>query len=299
MFKMSKLSWLMGLGLIVLSIIALQALNRPTDNKLSFVENSITDGGDGAGTLDQSVKANEDQVVEVKFIEGMIEDRLSGPIDIAKRGNIFIGKVESKLGDDGSHGPRTQFEVRVLKNIKGNLSGTITVEQYARVRDGILYVDAPGNDVTQTQDTFSRFGLLEPGSTYVLAVSFNSFTNWYSLSVPPDDHRLITGDSSLTDEQLIALADQDGWARTLDGYVNVSRNSKPAPEPWPTDYPSNIEDKFWSLKDSYTGESGIMRAYVCMVDDDPVYTILPAAGKRFYYDASGADLNWTGEDLDT
>jgi len=43
--------------------------------------------------------------------------------------NVFIGKVIAQTGNETDDFPQTQFSVKVLENIKGNLDGTVTVNQ--------------------------------------------------------------------------------------------------------------------------------------------------------------------------
>ncbi len=45
--------------------------------------------------------------------------------------NVFVGKVEKITGNEklDEYTPQTQFDVKVLENIKGNLNGDVTVCQ--------------------------------------------------------------------------------------------------------------------------------------------------------------------------
>src|SRR5258707_718270 len=64
--------------------------------------------------------------------------------------NVFIGKVISQIGTravDLGHGnmiPVSQFSVEPISNIKGNLQGTVTVEQSGGYQDGVLLVNEDG-----------------------------------------------------------------------------------------------------------------------------------------------------------
>ena len=89
--------------------------------------------------------------------------------------HIFVGRVVAEVGNEGiptSGGdtvPRTQFSVEVLENVKGELSGTVTVNQMGGADDGGINVALEG-------DT-----LLEVGRTYLLATWYSSDDNWYSI----------------------------------------------------------------------------------------------------------------------
>lgn len=85
---------------------------------------------------------------------------------VAFSDNVFVGTVSEKVGNRGlptsrpdDDVPKTQFAVRVLENIKGRLSGTVTVSQ-------------PGGVAQKGQDRGTlqlREGdpLLQQGQTYV------------------------------------------------------------------------------------------------------------------------------------
>ena len=91
--------------------------------------------------------------------------------------HIFVGRVLAVVGHEGipTSGPgnvsipRTQFSVEVLENIKGELTGTVTVNQMGGVNDVGIIVKLEG-------DT-----LLEVGRTYLLATWYNSDSGWYSI----------------------------------------------------------------------------------------------------------------------
>ena len=91
--------------------------------------------------------------------------------------HIFVGRVVAVVGRKGipTSGPgnefipQTQFSVEVLENIKGELSGTVTVNQMGGT-------DASGAVVVVEGDT-----LLEVGKTYLLATWHSSDDGWYSI----------------------------------------------------------------------------------------------------------------------
>ena len=91
--------------------------------------------------------------------------------------HIFVGRVLAVVGHEGipTSGPgnvsipRTQFSVEVLENIKGKLTGTVTVNQMGGVNDVGIIVELEG-------DT-----LLEVGRTYLLATWHSSDDGWHSI----------------------------------------------------------------------------------------------------------------------
>ena len=91
--------------------------------------------------------------------------------------HIFVGRVVAVVGNKGipTSGPgnefipRTQFSVEVLENIKGDLSGTVTVNQMG------------GSDVSGTVVVMKGDTLLEVGETYLLATWHSSDDGWHSI----------------------------------------------------------------------------------------------------------------------
>ena len=118
--------------------------------------------------------------------------------------NVFVGKVLAQVGtrQRGSL-PETQFTVQVIDNIKGDLKGTVTIDQFGGYQNGVLY--------TLEEDT-----LLETGATYLFAPRYNEEENWYTISAPPYDRKLLTRDSTLNVLQLRALMAQDSKVRALE-----------------------------------------------------------------------------------
>lgn len=48
--------------------------------------------------------------------------------------NVFVGRVNKKVGERmSSHTPKTQFSVDVVYNIKGNLGGSVVIDQMGGV----------------------------------------------------------------------------------------------------------------------------------------------------------------------
>jgi hypothetical protein len=116
------------------------------------------------------------------------------------RSNVFVGKVLNKSGskdlmskDDPSYAPTSQYTVRILLNIKGNLRGTMMLYQY----------EERGNP------------LLQIGSTYTFAAIYSRAMDLYGIVYYPYDYTLLTDDQVLSDAQLQALAENDDRTKAL------------------------------------------------------------------------------------
>ncbi len=99
--------------------------------------------------------------------------------------NVFIGKVIAQTGnkantpppeagDTPGFSPQTQFSVEVLENIKGNLSGIITVSQHGG------YEEKNGVNRLVLMDGDK---LLEPGKTHLFATRFNYIDGWHTIVI--------------------------------------------------------------------------------------------------------------------
>lgn len=100
--------------------------------------------------------------------------------------NTFIGEVVSTKGSKKLGViPETQFNVKVIENIKGNLSGTIVVNQEGGYLNNTLYVME--NDV-----------LLETGKIYLFATRYNESEKFYTL-VPVHGKVKIDTDKKIKD----------------------------------------------------------------------------------------------------
>lgn len=128
--------------------------------------------------------------------------------------NVFIGKVLAQTGaKERGIGPETQFSVRVISNIKGNLAGVITVDQQGGMKNNFLYIVQDDNLPTPTsnEDTY----MLKPGSTYLLATRYNNKENWYTLNPYPTASKLLNTSPTLTDNELSDLANSDARVQAL------------------------------------------------------------------------------------
>lgn len=80
--------------------------------------------------------------------------------------NVFVGKVIAQTGTTIDPYLRTQFSVEVLENIKGNLTGTVTVSQKGGYEnlEGKQYLIITKGDK-----------LLEPDETYLFVTRVSDF----------------------------------------------------------------------------------------------------------------------------
>jgi len=84
--------------------------------------------------------------------------------------DVFLGRVEQQQGSTtGEPLPETQFEVQVLRTIKGSLSGVVVVSQQGGLDDR-------GDTVVVDGDA-----LLASGRTYLFATRTNEATGWHTL----------------------------------------------------------------------------------------------------------------------
>src|SRR3989338_10737968 len=118
--------------------------------------------------------------------------------------DIFIGKVVRKVGDKSLMDiPKTQFEVKILLNIKGDLHGMVIVDQLGGYSNGKMFTEhaAP---------------LLKIGSTYLLSTRYNKKEDWYTFNGHPNAWKIISEDGSLDDLRFEALMANDKKVQTLE-----------------------------------------------------------------------------------
>jgi hypothetical protein len=114
-------------------------------------------------------------------------------------------------------GPETQFQVQVISNIKGDLSGNVEVDQQGGYENGVLYVVGDGNgsgDVVSPVRAENSY-LLQSGSTYLFATRYNPQENWYTLNPYPTASKLLSADSALSSLALQNLASSDTRVQQL------------------------------------------------------------------------------------
>jgi hypothetical protein len=125
--------------------------------------------------------------------------------------NIVIAKVIKQVGSTNiSKIPYSQFEVEIIRNIKGNLTGKIMIYQLGGVTNGVFYVVEPYND-----KNYKNY-LLQLGETYLLALRYNSKNDSYTLNSHPNARKLISSNRNLTNNQLRELTKNDKKVNALE-----------------------------------------------------------------------------------
>lgn len=129
--------------------------------------------------------------------------------------NVFVGKVLAQVSTkERGIGPETQFSVEVISNIKGNLTGTVLVNQEGGYKNGILVL-AESSGIQHGDP------LLIPGKTYLFASRYSSEQNWYTLVSHSNARKVLSIDKSMNHEQLRLLAEKDPRVRQLqEAYKN-------------------------------------------------------------------------------
>lgn len=122
--------------------------------------------------------------------------------------NVFVGKVLKQTGNlDTGIGPETQYSVEVIYNIKGDLTGAVTVNQQGGYKNGVLYLVHNGDVLVE--GTENADALLKTGSTYLFTSRYDDKHGWHMLISHPNGRKLISQDSSLSTSQLLELAKSD------------------------------------------------------------------------------------------
>ncbi|CAA9426246.1 MAG: hypothetical protein AVDCRST_MAG80-249 [uncultured Rubrobacteraceae bacterium] len=110
--------------------------------------------------------------------------------------NVFVGEVVEEAGSEGAplSGPgervlpRTQFSVEVLKNVKGEVEGAVTVSQTGG------YDEDEGREVRVEGDS-----LLKPGKKYLFVTSYDPEEDWYTVVAQPFGDVLVEGEARRSD----------------------------------------------------------------------------------------------------
>ncbi len=120
--------------------------------------------------------------------------------------NVFLGRVIEELGTeeiprsgpgqeappqevDTPARPRTEFSVKVLRNVKGNLSGNVTVSQtggwveYTAQGNNLGHGIQPGDQVRELA-LADGDPLLEPGDLYLFVTRYNEEGGYYQITTP-------------------------------------------------------------------------------------------------------------------
>lgn len=92
---------------------------------------------------------------------------------------IFVGSVESATGTKAlGVFPESQFRVNIIQSLKGNRSGSITVNQQG------------GKTSSGKVLLFDGDPLIETGKTYLFATRYLASENWYTV-IPHVGHTLV------------------------------------------------------------------------------------------------------------
>ncbi len=163
----------------------------------------------GAFLVSRSDAAPQVRTMDAEYAADFSDNRIL----MGASHNVFVGKVIRQTGEkERGIGPETQYQVVVIENIKGNLEGTVTVDQEGGYRDNILYV--MDGDIGTTGKDANAY-LLQPGSTYLLATRYNPEEDWHTLNSYPTAKELISSDSSATNDYLLLRTDADPRVKSL------------------------------------------------------------------------------------
>lgn len=115
--------------------------------------------------------------------------------------NVFVGKVTTDLGSTPFDAiVQRQFNVEAIYNVKGDLDGQVIVSQIGSYADGNFFAFSESGNATPT---------LQVGSTYIFATRRNSEKNWHVLSSHGSGIKLLSSNTGLTRDQIIALSETD------------------------------------------------------------------------------------------
>lgn len=125
--------------------------------------------------------------------------------------NVFVGKVIKKTGARARYEtPETQFEVEVIRNVKGNLQGTAIVSQEGGYKDGILYRSS--DDITATGDKPVKEkddGLMKEGETYLFVIMYSEMGKWQCILHHSYGTKLLSNNKNLDKAALQSLYEND------------------------------------------------------------------------------------------
>ena len=116
---------------------------------------------------------------------------------VASADNVFVGRVVGRAGQAGAPTstrtveiPQTQSTVRVVRNIKGYLRGTVTVNQYGGFVEVVR--ERGGRRRAERQITlWEGDPLLKPGEVVLLATAYNDARDWHTIVAQPYADRRI------------------------------------------------------------------------------------------------------------
>lgn len=173
------------------------AENTPVvDNPTAVVENAPSNDS----VVLSGATQNTQKVVTIK--PSVLFDFSDDRVLMGASQNVFVGKVIKQVGTKArSTVPETQFSVGVIFNIKGNLQGTVMVNQEGGYKNSVLYIMDEG-EVSKL--TGGNGYLLLPGSTYLFTTRYSKIQNWYTLNSSSAADKLLIKDSTLSSSQIEA-----------------------------------------------------------------------------------------------
>ena len=124
--------------------------------------------------------------------------------------NIFTGRVVKQVGSEPNDFgmTSTQFSVEVISNIKGDLKGSVIVNQEGGYKHGVFYISAEDYAIADTEGKVDpKKYLLQPGSTYLFAAIYNPKSKHYS--VESKTYYFITDNKTLNAGQLKSAASEN------------------------------------------------------------------------------------------
>ena len=137
--------------------------------------------------------------------------------------DVFVGRVLRKVGEVGlptiepDHRiAQTQFAVEVTQSIKGELAGTVTVNQRGGHQEYTATRDSPelgirSGDRVRELVLFDGDPLLEPGREYLLVTKRSRRKGWHEIATPG------FGDVSLGE-------DGEGAVRVVDRFTRAAEH---------------------------------------------------------------------------
>lgn len=130
--------------------------------------------------------------IDDAYVDNFSDDRIL----MGASHDVFIGKVIAQTSNEPENVmAQTQFSVQVISNIKGNLDGTVIVNQQGGYdKNGTFYYVEDGSP------------MLQVGETYLLVTRFSQAHKWYTLNSFPTASELISADNSLSGDRLRALS---------------------------------------------------------------------------------------------
>lgn len=126
--------------------------------------------------------------------------------------NIFIGTVAGQSKEKIESGRlETQFDVVVVDNIKGDLSGTVKVNQSGGYVNGVLHITVGDTPFEQAK---KEGELLQPGTTYLFVTRYSPKYNWHTMN-PYPEASVVVSKETLPQERLKALSNENKRVQEL------------------------------------------------------------------------------------